>query len=1014
VLELWVLGKCKLWVDGQFLSLPPKRLALVVYLALEGQTQAGGVRRNTVAELLWTDSDPESARRNLRQELHRLKQTPLAPWLELTPETLGLGSLECDALRFERGFQAGQDDFEQILKLYGGPLLEGLDVPSAGLFEEWLEVKRAALHAHWLELKRKQSAQLELQGNLRGAIEALSPLLETPDETAHREAMRLHALLGQREAALERYFSLKTLLERELNLEPSPETQALFERLRGLSGLSTTPVRAEPSVLHPPLIGREALLQTLERTLSEGKGLVLLEGEPGVGKSAVLEALSHHWGAVLTLRGREEAQNTPLLPLFEALRDRLHTLEELEPLWRREVARLIPDLEPELDLPPASSEGRARFLEGLSRALHIALGGGLLALEDLHWFDPSSLEVLSLWSRELGSRERRGARVLGAARPQESRENAALERWISTLERRGQLERIPLLPLSETETLRLVRALSPGGRGGALFSRRLFETTEGNPLFVLETLKSLLESGELREEGGDWHTRFDEATEDYRELPMPSSVQDALLSRLERLGDPVRRLLESAALLGGTFSWAELEDATPLNEWQALEALEGAILAGFVREQDGGYRFGHALMRRVLIEKLRPERRGLLHRKLVNTLEGLNAPPARLAPHLEGSGQRSRAAGVRLEAARAASQIYAHLEALEHYQKALENGLDTQTSFEVHLERAQVYRTLDDKLHWEGALEAAQIHSSGLKDPPRLELLQTELDFYAGRYTQALTRGKALWLCQDTTDEQKGWAGLWAGNALSRTSRLEEAMAWYEHSLERVPEHASELRGRLYNAWAFAANEAGLFELGLQKVHLSFRYFEAIHDLQGLTMAYNTAGNLAFSAEEDQKAASYFEKSYELACSLHNTTLQRTTLVNMGAAYLVLGQDDRALEVTNRCLEILAEYPDKYSECLLHNRLYYIYKNRREMTKAQHQLELSIVLADQENFMNWRIEFRIRQLELLASNQIQLGQDLLRFIEEHLPQLPLDTQNRLSSELGKWRVAGSVQQVTAK
>ena len=999
MLELRVLGKCRLWVAGQALTLPPKRLALVVYLALEGES-----RRNTVSELLWTDSDPESARRNLRQELHRLRQTPLAPALELTPETLGLGVLKCDALRF----LAGENDLEQTLELYEGPLLEGLDVPGAGRFEEWLELKRATLHAHWLELKRKQSAQLEAGGNLRGALEALSPLLETPDESVHREAMRLYALLGQREAALERYFKLKTLLERELGLVPSPETQALFERLRGQPA---APAGAEPSVLHPPLIGRETLLDTLERTLSKGKGLVLLEGEPGVGKSAVLEAVTHHWGAVLTLRGREEAQNIPLLPLLKALRDRLHTLKRLDPVWRREVARLIPDLEPDLNQPPASSEGRARFLEGLSRALNAALDGGLLALEDLHWFDPSSLEVLSLWSRE-GRREWSGARVLGTARPEESRENAALERWISTLERRGQLERIRLLPLSEIETLRLVRALSPGGRGGVLFSRRLFETTEGNPLFVLETLKSLLESGELREEGGDWHTRFDEATEDYRELPMPDSVQDALLSRLERLGDPVRRLLESAALLGGTFSWAELEEATPLNEWQALEALESAVLAGFVRERDGGYRFGHALMRRVLIEKLRPERRGLLHRKLVNTLESLNAPPARLAPHLEGSGQRSRAAGVRLEAARAASQIYAHLEALEHYRKALENGLDAPTSFEVHLERVGVYRTLDDKQLWKAALEAAQIHVSGPQDSLRLELLRTELDFYAGRYAQTQTRGNALWLHQDASDEQKGWAGLWVGNALNRTSRLEEAMAWYKRALERVPEHSAELRGRLYNAWAFAANEAGLFELGLQKVHLSFGCFEAIHDLQGLTMAYNTAGNLAFSAEEDQKAVSYFEKSYEIACSLHHTTLQRTTLVNMGAAYLVLKQDDKALEVTNRCLEILTDYPDKYSECLLHNRLYYIYKNRHETRKAQHQLELSIVLADEENFMNWRIEFRIRQLEFLASDQTQLRQDVLTFVEEHLPQLPPDVQNRLSSELGKWRAASDVRQVT--
>lgn len=187
-------------------------------------------------------------------------------------------------------------------------------------------------------------------------------------------------------------------------------------------------------------------------------------------------------------------------------------------------------------------------------------------------------------------------------------------------------------------------------------------------------------------------------------------------------------------------------------------------------------------MRRVLIEGLRPERRGLLHRKLSQTLERLKVPAARLAPHLEGFGELKRAAQVRLEAARDAVQVYAHGEALEHFSKALENGLNPQTSFEVQLERAQVYRILDDKPGWEAALGAAESLSSGAKDLLTLELGWAELDFYSGRYARVLERGNALWERDDLSAEQRGWAGLWAGNALSRTSRLEEATGWYENA----------------------------------------------------------------------------------------------------------------------------------------------------------------------------------------------------------------------------------------
>jgi len=1045
VLELRVLGECKLWLAGLELSLPPKRLALVVYLALEGralESQAKEVRREVLAELLWSDSAPEAARRNLRQELHRLKSSALAARLELTPEAVTLsGPLECDVFQFERD----QGDIQAALALYRGPLLEGLDVPGASGFDEWLEKRRGELHTRWYGLKRARAAQLETGGQLREALLELAPLLESaarfeaPDESLHREAMRLHALLGERDSALERYLALKTLLERELGVLPDAETQALFERLRGLPS-SPMPLQASGgSLSHPPLVGREALLESLEHTLSEKAGLVLLSGEPGVGKSAVLGALTRRWGAVLTLHGREDGEATPFLPLFSALRERLPALGSLEGIWRREVARLIPELEPELDLPQIAPEGRAHFLEALSHALELALSGGLLVLEDLHLFDPSSLEVLSLWSQGAG-------RAIASVRLEGAWANAALERWIRALERRGRLTSLALPALTETDTLRLVRALSPSGRGGTLFSRRLFETTEGNPLFMLETLKGLLESGELREEEGEWHTPFDSATHDYHELPLPHSVQAALLTRLARLGEPLRRLLESAALLGERFSWAELEGATPLSEWQALEALETAVGAGFLTEHSGGYRFGHALMRRTLIEGLRPERRGLLHRKLSQTLERLKVPAARLAPHLEGCGEHKRAATVRLEAARAATQVYAHREALEHYAQALENGLNLQTSFEVQLERAGVYRTLDDRVGWEGALGAAQLCSSGPEDDLVLELLKAELDFYSGRYAQALERGEALWSRADLSGEQRGWAGLWAGNALSRTSQFEEAMRWYEQAANVAPEESLgsiacarlgsiacarlgsdararlgsdararlELRGRIFNAWGFAACEAGLLELGQQKVALALEAFGAAHFRKGLAMAHNTAGSLEYALEHDEAAAEHYRETYRISLEIGDLPSQRLALTSLSAVYLVLEQLDDALEATNKGLELLEHSPDAYAESLFLERLFLIQQGRGRLKQALESLNRSIEIADREGFAVHSLDRRLQKLEFLHQNGSSSGEiaELKVYLRAHLFSVSEPLRSRLEQRLAVLEPGGILEGVS--
>jgi len=287
VLELRVLGECEFWLSGTLLHLSPKRTALVVYLALEGTPS--GVKRSTLTELLWTDSSPEAARRNLRQELHRLKASALSGLLELTPEAVALrGPLECDVFRFERE----QGDVQAALALYRGPLLEGLDVPGASGFDEWLKKRRGELHIRWYGLKRTRAAQLEAEGRLREALRELGPLLESaflleaPDESLHREAMRLHALLGERDSALERYTRLKTLLERELGVLPDAETQALVERLRGLPSSAIALQASHGSLSHPPLIGREALLESLEGFLQDS--------ENGVRHSSILSQLTPH------------------------------------------------------------------------------------------------------------------------------------------------------------------------------------------------------------------------------------------------------------------------------------------------------------------------------------------------------------------------------------------------------------------------------------------------------------------------------------------------------------------------------------------------------------------------------------------------------------------------------------------------------------------------------------------------------------------------------------------------
>ncbi|MGY2893376.1 BTAD domain-containing putative transcriptional regulator [Deinococcus sp. UYEF24] len=748
VLDIQVLGTPALSLDGQPSELSGKSLALVCYLALEGET-----RRAVLADLLWTDAPEDAGRRNLRRELHRLRATAVGDWLEAHGERLSLRSgYSLDLHEFHRLVQKGQS--AAAAALLRGPLLDGLYPPSAEGFTDWREARGAELTEVQLSALSVWAAELGQEGKQAAAQEVCARMLRLDPlrEQTHRQLMELLYQSGEQGAALARYRALESLLARELGVEPLPQTTLLYRQiLEGAPspGAAALPEQPNTSPLHLPLVGRAQALQTLARSR-----VVLVTGEAGVGKTRLIrEFLGQAHSTVL--QGSPEAALLPFAPIAALFVNRPGLLDRLEESARAAVGRLLPGLEPEpggalsVIQQPLSQQ---TLTLALTAALQTVVGQGVLVVEDLHWLDAPTLGVVTRLilgaEAEDGAADREASgrvipnRVLFSARPAELTARPELVAVLGHLERQSGLTRLPLRELGAAEVERLIARLS--GQEAPLFSRRLYQATAGHPLFLLETLRSLRESGELHTESGLWQTRYDQDTVDYAEIPIPQSVRAAVLLRVSRLGDAARRLLHAAAVAGEPFG-ASLHSVCGLSEWEALELLEAAEQAHLICPAEsggstggsspggnnpgrnnpeagqGGYRFGHDLYRHALLLDVTEARRRLIHRQLGRLLEAqgqfaqaqgqpssTQSPqaqaghPARIASHFEQAGEWRSAWLHWQEAARRSAQVYDHAGALAHYARALhclpqQGPEDLRHAYGLHLASSELLRHLGDE-----------------------------------------------------------------------------------------------------------------------------------------------------------------------------------------------------------------------------------------------------------------------------------------------------------------------------
>lgn len=687
-LRVNTLGVPRIFLQGQPLEMQGKNLAILAYLAVQGETS-----REELADLLWSDQSGEAARRNLRVQLHRLRQTAAAHWLLQSAQTVRLRpETEVDVQLLRAALAAG--DFQTAARFAQGNFLDHLNLQNAEGFDAWrTETATTLRDEQWraLDAYAQQlvgAGQFDAALSLREQAVRLDPLRER----SVRALMELLISMRQFDAAQNAYISLAQRLHDEVGLSPLPATQALRDRIEVLRASAPQQVAraGQPSAFPMPLVGREAGQVRLENS-----AVMLVLGEAGVGKSRLVQETAGR--EALVLRAVPELTPLPFGALFELLRSQD---------WQACPEGLKNTLRPVLEEAGHGNAptDRATLLDALAQALNCVLEGRTLIVEDIHWADLGTLECVFL------ALFRGARRVWLTARWSELQERAE----VLALLLARKVPRLTLNELSQDEVGELIRRLA--GQQAPLFSRRLYSATAGNPLFLVETLRVLRENGELNTAQGVWQTPYDTFTQDYAEVPVPQSVSAAIGERAERLGTQTRQLLQTGALWGEEFPAELVAAACGLDTGAALDALERAETARLVIPNGSNFRFGHDLYRREMMRRLSGPRRRFLHSQLAR-LAPPGTPPVQVAEHHEQAGEPSLAWPHWKTAALEAERLFAHAEAIALYQRALADLPPDREQFELGYAVSQLQRHLDDTSGQERSLAQLRQLAERLDDP---------------------------------------------------------------------------------------------------------------------------------------------------------------------------------------------------------------------------------------------------------------------------------------------------------
>ena len=953
-----------------------KAFALLCYLIVEQKP----ITRLKLASIFWPEHGESNGLMNLRRALATLKKQVgeyvVSNYHEVRFNGAAPYKLDLEKLIDDKLFKS-QEDLENFIALHRGEFMEGFYLRKAEPFEKWALTQASQFRERFSKRLTKAAQEFDNRKQYQLAIRCGRKLLEIDPlrEAVHQDLIRWYVQVGETHHAIQQFKSCESILYDAFGISPSQSTI----KWHNIALQADTPIFQKQASTENkiPLFGRKRewadLVEFWENGNRSKASIVLIRGEAGSGKTRLAEELVQaveKQKISVDYTRSYAARDDSFTPIINLLRSRIPlSAFKLEDVWLVELSRIFPELltdHPTLAAPQTIKESWQlhRFYEALVRCFQLTPGPKLIHFDDLQWCDSESLNWLRFL---LGYKHKEQLLIVGTVRDDEIEADHPLNMMHYDLQQRDQSRVIDLSPLNSNElqsmaTHILGHSLSDGDL------TNLSIETEGSPLYALELLRS---KTFLSNDQSDPNLGI--ANQPQRQLPQ--KIHSIIQWRFGLLSLKARNLIETAAIIGRSFSLDFLSTVNDREEVDILQSLDELWKRRIIREVgDDEFDFFHDYFRDAAHDEISPINRRRIHNQVATALKAfykdqLDSVCGQIANHLVNAGKPQQAIEFFIRAGEYAGSRHASDEALQNFKSALDLLPQTELSarFELHLKRDEVFTQMANMEAWGNELEILNKLSKKLLDNdksnigPTVEYLLrkslyetvfTPTDISTTYIRQAIYLANKHRLSYQEARGHRiyGSINLTRSNFKQASKSFQKAIDLAKRNnflkLEAIAlEHLAVVS-------MFSGAHPDLMEGYIRRV---LSHSKQLKDIYLEASCYNKLGYLRVAQGESNldSAEQYYLEGLNIARGQKFAMLESLIGGNLVILYILIGDYERAENSLNQAVEIAGKSGFRYFKGARSNYAAFMHLNMGDYEKSKVFQQQAIDILIGENRLAW-------------------------------------------------------------